>query len=161
MNKPCLCLLLNLLIILSAAGGYPEAGEAEKIRSAARLVDRLGITQRYLEVADSAVQASMAEQQLCRADLQVCLEVIKEFFDEEVLQSREELAANLAEVYAAAYSEQELEEILRFFESPSGQAWLEKGQTVEASLDEIGYEWANQLRDRVLQMSQEAFKKLN
>jgi hypothetical protein len=160
MNLFRLHLLLGLLIALSAAGSYSEAGEDLRMQAAMRLVDQLGLTQRYLEFADAAVQASMAEQKLCRAEAQVCLEVIQEFFDEEVLQSREELTVNLAQVYAGHYSAQELEAIVRFFESPAGAAWLDKATAVEASLDEIGYEWANLVRARVLEVSQEAFKNL-
>ena len=62
----------------------------------------------------------------------------------------EELKLMLAEIYAAHFSEKELKEIVTFFNTSSGKAWLEKQPILETEAEQIGLEWGQLLTQKVL-----------
>ena len=67
----------------------------------------------------------------------------------------EELKLMLAEIYAAHFSENELREIVNFFNTSSGKAWLEKQPILETEAEQIGLEWAQLLTQKTLKKFEE------
>ena len=61
----------------------------------------------------------------------------------------------LAEIYAGHFSENELREIVLFFNSSAGSAWLDKGPMLETEGEQIGLEWGQLLMQRVLKRFEE------
>jgi hypothetical protein len=74
----------------------------------------------------------------------------RRIFREEVDLGKEELKLMLAEIYAANFSETELRQILNFFNSSAGRAWLEKQPMLETEAEQIGLEWSRLLTQKVL-----------
>jgi hypothetical protein len=61
----------------------------------------------------------------------------------------------LAEIYTAHFSEKELREIVNFFNTSSGKAWLEKQPILETEAEQIGLEWAQLLTQKTLKKFEE------
>lgn len=70
-----------------------------------------------------------------------------------------ELTEEVARLYTADFSEQELKDILAFYKSPAGQKLLVKQpQVVDGSM-KFAQTWANQLSDHVIATMREELKK--
>lgn len=61
--------------------------------------------------------------------------IVRDFFREQV--DWPALEPELIRAYGEAYAENELREIIAFYESPVGQTWLSKQRVVEAKVAEI------------------------
>jgi len=57
----------------------------------------------------------------------------------------------LAGIYARHFTEKELREIVGFFASPSGNAWLARRLIVQTESEQLGLEWGKLLTQRVFQ----------
>jgi hypothetical protein len=75
---------------------------------------------------------------------------LKKIFIDEVNSGEDELKWMLAEIYAAQFSQAELEAILFFFNSQAGNAWLDKKLLIQTESEQIGLEWGRLLTQRVL-----------
>ncbi|MGB9351470.1 MAG: DUF2059 domain-containing protein [Pseudolabrys sp.] len=70
-----------------------------------------------------------------------------------------ELTDEVARLYAANFSEQELKEILTFYKTPSGKKLLtEQSKIVDSSM-KFAQDWANKLSDQVVAKMRDELKK--
>jgi hypothetical protein len=70
-----------------------------------------------------------------------------------------ELNDEVARLYAADFSEQELKDILTFYKSPAGQKLLQKQPKVIDNSMKFAQEWANKLSDEVVAKMRDELKK--
>lgn len=70
-----------------------------------------------------------------------------------------ELNDEVARIYAADFSEQELKDILAFYKSPAGQKLLEKQPTAVDNSMKFAQTWANKLSDEVVAKMRDELKK--
>ena len=76
---------------------------------------------------------------------------LMEEFIKEVRLGEDELKWMLAGIYARYFTENELREVVEFFSSPAGSAWLDKRLIVQTESEQIGLEWGKLLTQRVFQ----------
>ena len=70
-----------------------------------------------------------------------------------------ELSAEVAKIYAERFTEQELKDLLAFYNSPVGKKFVvEQGDVVNSSL-KFAQDWANKLSDEVTVKMREELKK--
>lgn len=81
---------------------------------------------------------------------QTVINPLRELFKEEVSLGEEDLKWMLAGIYARHFTESELREIVDFFSSPAGNAWLEKRLVIQTDSEQIGLEWGKFLTQRVI-----------
>ena len=63
----------------------------------------------------------------------------------------DELKWMLAGIYARHFTENELREIVNFFDSPWGAAWLHKRLLIQTESEQLGLEWGKMVTERVFQ----------
>jgi hypothetical protein len=70
-----------------------------------------------------------------------------------------ELTDEVARLYAANFSEQELKEVVAFYKTPAGKKLLVQQPKIIDSSMKFAQEWANRLSDQVIGKMREEMKK--
>jgi uncharacterized protein len=70
-----------------------------------------------------------------------------------------ELTDQVAKIYASNFTEQELKDILAFYQTPAGKKLLaQQGKVIETSMS-FAQDWANKLSDEVISKMRDELKK--
>ena len=138
-------------------GGDVHSGEKKHLELAFRLVEQTHMSTMYIELAEVFMEPYFERYEPAPED-QTVVNPLKKVFKEEVRLGEEELKWMLASIYAKHFSENELHEILDFFSSPTGTAWLDKSLVIQTEGEQIGLEWGKLLTQRVMK-KMEAKKK--
>ena len=109
--------------------------------------DRIILSSRFIPGNEKAIAAII--NNLYRLGAEVVYEKVSDIHSSGHAY-REELKLMLAEIYAAHFSENALREIVSFFNTSSGKAWLEKQPILETEAEQIGLEWAQLLTQKTL-----------
>ncbi len=137
--------LMLVLVPWQALGG-----ENEQLEMAAVLVENQRLPEMFVELAEAFMETYFERYDTPAAATPTAENPLRKIFKEEVRLGEEELRLMLAEIYAAHFSENELKEIVNFFNAPAGRAWLEKRPLLETEGEKIGLEWSQLLTQRVL-----------
>lgn len=144
--KIILTLFLGSGLILT---GDVYGGEKEQLELAFKLVEQTHMSKMYIELAEVFMEPYFEHYEPAPED-QTVINPLKKKFKEEVGLGEEELKWMLAGIYARYFSENELREILDFFSSPTGTAWLDKRLVIQTEGEQIGLEWGKLLTQRVM-----------
>ena len=127
-----------------------HGGEKERLAMAVVLVEKTRLPERFVDLAEAFMETYFERYDKPHAENPAAEKPFRKIFKEEVLLGEEELKLMLAEIYAANFSEKELREIVNFFNSSTGMAWLEKQPLLETEAEQIGLEWGQLLTQKVL-----------
>jgi predicted nucleotidyltransferase len=139
------CVILVVLV-----PGLARGGETERLAMAVVLVENSRLPQRFVDLAEAFMETYFERYDKPLAENPAEGNPFRKIFLDEVRLGEEELKLMLAEIYAAHFSENELREIVNFFNTPSGKAWLEKRPILETEAEQIGLEWGQLLTQKVL-----------
>ena len=139
----------GILMIVSAPW-QAQGGDEERLKLAANLVEKTRQTEMFATLAETFMETYFERYDNPAAENPAADNPLRKIFQEEVSLGKEELRLMLAETYAAHLKESELKEIVIFFESPAGMAWLEKRPVLQTEGEQIGLEWGQLLMQRVL-----------
>ncbi len=143
--------IIAVSAILGVLAAWPaHGGEAEQLAMALELVEKSGLPERFVDLSAAFMETYFERYDEPQAENPAADNPFRKIFREEVELGKEELKLMLAEIYAANYSETELRQILDFFNSSAGRAWLEKQPMLETEAEQIGLEWSRLLTHRVL-----------
>ncbi|MBW2440440.1 MAG: DUF2059 domain-containing protein [Deltaproteobacteria bacterium] len=137
-----------ILVVLVAWQAH--GGETEQLAMALELVEKSRLPERFVDLSAALMEAFFERYDKPLADNPAADNPFRRIFREEVDLGKEELKLMLAEIYAANFSETELRQILNFFNSSAGRAWLEKQPILETEAEQIGLEWSRLLTQKVL-----------
>ena len=140
-----LCVILVVLVPWQAHGD-----EKEQLAMAVDLVEKSRLPERFVDLAEAYMETYFERYDKPHAENPADGNPFRKIFIEEVGLGEEELKLMLAEIYAAHFSENELKEIVNFFNTSSGKAWLEKQPILETEAEQIGLEWTQLLTQKVL-----------
>jgi hypothetical protein len=140
-----LSVILVVLVAWQAHGG-----ETEQLAMALELVEKSRLPERFVDLSAAFMEAFFERYDKPLAENPAADNPFRRIFREEVDLGKEELKLMLAEIYAANFSETELRQILNFFNSSAGRAWLEKQPMLETEAEQIGLEWSRLLTQKVL-----------
>lgn len=129
--------------------GDTYSGEKEQLELAFKLVEQTHMSKMYIELAEVFMEPYFERYEPAPED-QTVINPLKKKFKEEVGLGEEELKWMLAGIYVRYFSENELREILDFFSSPTGTAWLDKRLDIQTEGEQIGLEWGKLLTQRVM-----------
>jgi len=129
--------------------GDVDGGEKKQLELAFKLVEHTHMSKMYIELAEVFMEPYF-ERYDPAPEEQTVINPLKKIFKEEVRLGEEELKWMLAGIYARHFSENELREILDFFSSPTGTAWLDKRLVIQTEGEQIGLEWGKLLTQRVM-----------
>ena len=132
-----------------------QGGDEEHLALAAVLVDKTHRAEMFATLTESFMETYFERYDNPAVANPAAGNPLRKIFREEVLLGKEELKLMLAEIYAAHFSENELRQIVIFFNSPAGAAWLEKRPSLETESEQIGLEWGQLLMQRVLKRFEE------
>jgi len=137
-----------ILVVLVAWQAH--GGETEQLAMALELVEKSRLPERFVDLSAALMEAFFERYDKPLAENPAADNPFRRIFREEVDLGKEELKLMLAEIYAANFSETELRQILNFFNSSAGRAWLEKQPILETEAEQIGLEWSRLLTQKVL-----------
>ena len=145
----------KVLVLLFAFSIYfinPAFGdEKEQLEFAFRLVEQTNMSDMFVELAQAFMQPYFEnDEDSDAADLSQPNR-IREVFENEVRMGEDELKWMLAGIYARHFTENELREIVNFFDSPWGAAWLHKRLLIQTESEQLGLEWGKMVTERVFQ----------
>ncbi len=144
--KIILTLFLGSGLILT---GDVYGGEKEQLELAFKLVEQTHTPTMFIELAEVFMEPYFEYYEPAPED-QTVINPLRELFKEEVSLGEEDLKWMLAGIYARHFTESELREIVDFFSSPAGNAWLEKRLVIQTDSEQIGLEWGKFLTQRVI-----------
>ena len=148
-----ICLVIGVLSIEDSVGG-----DKEQLDLAFLLVEKTEGSKMFIDLVNGFMEPYLERhepQEPAVNDEKAASSPLRTILMDEFKASVEELKWNLAEIYAKHFSEAELRELVRFFYSPTGKAWLENSSLVVTEGEQVGYEWAKILTERVLQKFEE------
>ena len=138
------------VIFLVLAAWQATGGEKEQLAMALELVEKSRLPERFVDLTEAFMETYFERYDNPQAENPAADNPIRKIFREEVDLGKEELKLMLAEIYAANYSETELRQLVEFFNSSAGKAWLEKQPMLETEAEQIGLEWSRLLTHKVL-----------
>ena len=104
----------------------------------------------FVELAESFMEIYFERFEKPGLENQANANPLKKMFNNEVNLGEDELKWMLAEIYKTHFTEKELKEILTFFDSPAGNAWLDKRFIIQTEGEQVGLEWGQLLTQKVL-----------
>ena len=137
-------------IIIGLFPWQAHSAEKDRLELAFKLVEKTNMSKMFVDLAESSMEAYFERFETPGAKDPAIANPLKKIFKDEVNLGHEELAWMLAEIYAAHFTENELGEILTFFDSPAGRAWLDKKLIIQTEGEQVGLEWGQLLTRRVL-----------
>ena len=138
------------VILMALVPWQALGGEREQLAMAVALVEKSHLPERFVDLAEAFMETYFERYDKPLAENPAAGNPFRRIFLEEVSLGEEELKLMLAEIYAAHFSENELREIVDFFNTSSGKAWLEKQPVLETEAEQIGLEWGQLLTQKVL-----------
>jgi hypothetical protein len=132
-----------------------HGGDQERLTLAAALVEKTSRAEMFAALAENFMETYFERYDNPAAQNPAAGNPLRKIFQEEVTLGKEELKQMLAEIYAGHFSENELREIVLFFNSSAGTAWLDKRPMLETEGEQIGLEWGQLLMQRVLKRFEE------
>ena len=159
-NSPAEMRLKKILLLFFVCGIFcivPAFGdEKEHLELAYTLVEQTNMSNMFVELAETFMQPYFDNHDNPDAPDLSKTNQLRTAFESEVRMGEDELKWMLAGIYAKHFSENELREIVNFFDSPPGSAWLEKHLFVQTESEQIGLEWGKLLTQRVFQKIKKA-----
>ncbi len=145
-------IILLLFIIPGIILTVPAFGdEKEHMDLAFTLVEQTNMSVMFVELAETFMQPYFEEHENPEATDLSEPNQLRAAFNEEVRLGQDELKWMLAGIYAKYFTEDELREIVSFFDSPPGAAWLDKRLFIQTESEQLGLEWGKLLTQRVFQ----------
>ncbi len=140
--------LFFILHLISAGPVY--CGDKEHLEYALTLVEKTDMANMFVELAETFMEPYFEQYENPRSEKLEANPLLEEFI-KEVRLGEDELKWMLAGIYARYFTENELREVVEFFSSPAGSAWLDKRLIVQTESEQIGLEWGKLLTQRVFQ----------
>ena len=125
-------------------------GEKEQLELAFKLVEQTNQSKMFIDLAAASMETYFERYDKPGVDGSIIDNPLRKIFKDEVRLGEDELKWMLAEIYAAHFTENELRQLLVFFDSPAGKAWLDKRLMLQTDSEQIGLEWGQLLTRRVL-----------
>lgn len=141
-----LIFIISLGLVVQADGG-----EKEHLEYAFALVEQTNLSRMFVELAETFMEPYFEHYDNPDSDNVIEANPLKEAFKNEVRMGEDELKWMLAGIYAKHFTESELREIVDFFASLSGNAWLTKRLIIQTESEQLGLEWGKLLTQRVFQ----------
>ncbi len=145
----------KVLVLFFAFSIYfinPALGdEKEQLGFAFRLVEQTNMSDMFVELAQTFMQPYFENYEDTEATDLSQPNRLREVFENEVRMGEDELKWMLAGIYARHFTENELREIVNFFDSPAGAAWLQKRLLIQTESEQLGLEWGKMVTERVFQ----------
>ena len=141
-----------LVFIISISFGiHAYGGEKEHLQYAFALVEKTNLSKMFVELAETFMEPYFEHYENPDSDTLAEANPLKKEFNNEVRIGEDELKWMLAGIYARHFTEKELREIVDFFTSPAGNAWLTKRLHIQTESEQLGLEWGKLLTQRVFQ----------
>lgn len=149
-----------LVLTLSAAPAAAQKPSAAAIATAKQIIALKGGDNIFSPIIPSVIEQSksMFEQQ--NPALSKDLATVAAQLRTEFAPKLDQVTDHVAEIYASRFTEQELNEILKFYSTPLGKKII--AQEPQAFAEGINYarEWASKLSDEVISRMRAEMKKM-
>ncbi len=143
---------LVLFFVCSIYFINPAFGDEEKqLELAFTLVEQTNMSNMFVELAETFMQPYFENDENPDSPDLSKTNRFRAAFENEVRMGEGELKWMLAGIYAKHFTENELREIVNFFDSPAGAAWLDKRLFIQTESEQLGLEWGKLVTQRVFQ----------
>ena len=147
------------LIIMGLFPWQINCDEKKRLELAFKIVEKTRIAKMFVDLSEAFMETYFDSHEPADPQGSADGNPMKKIFIDEVNLGENELKWMLAEIYANQFTENELSEIIAFFDSPAGIAWLDKKLLIQTESEQIGLEWAHLLTQRVLKKFEKQFGK--
>jgi len=146
-QKALVIVLVSCIYLISPAFGDDKA----QLELAFTLVEQTDLSNMFVELAEAFMQPYFEnDENPDSVDLSKANR-LRAAFENEVRMGEDELKWMLAGIYAKHFTENELREIVSFFRSPAGAAWLDKRLFIQTESEQLGLEWGKMVTERTFQ----------
>ena len=146
-QKALVIVLVSCIYLISPAFG----DDKEQLELAFKLVEKTNLSDMFVELAEAFMQPYFEnDENPDSVDLSKANR-LRAAFENEVRMGEDELKWMLAGIYAKHFTENELREIVSFFRSPAGAAWLDKHLFIQTESEQLGLEWGKMVTERTFQ----------
>ena len=139
-----------VFVMVVMVSGHTRGDDNQKLALAYSLVEKTKMSKTFVDLAESFMQNYFERYDKPGFENQSNANPLQKIFKDEVGLGEDELKWMLAEIYATHFTEDELERITVFFNSPAGIAWLDRRHIIETEGEQVGLEWGRLLTQRVL-----------
>lgn len=138
-----------------------HSDEKKRLELAFKIVEKTRIAKMFVDLSEAFMETYFDSHEPTDAQGSANVNPMKKIFIDEVNLGENELKWMLAEIYATQFTENELSEIIAFFDSPAGIAWLDKKLLIQTESEQVGLEWVQLLTQRVLKKFETRLGKKN
>lgn len=147
------------IALMTAPAAFAQAPSAAAIASAKQLVTITGATTLFSPLIAGVVEQSKLLFLQQNPMLQKDLNEISEKMRNDLQPRFAEVMDEVARQYATHFTEQELKDIVAFYQSPVGKKMLEEQPKVVNSSMQFAQDWANKLSTEVTAKMRDELKK--
>lgn len=135
-----------LLAALLAVPISAHAADADKQKSILELIELVGLNNVLEQITLSSFNSSIAAIQRQNGTLETKrVELIRDVFVQTFKENSPTLIAKVAISYEKAFSQQEIDDLITFYKSPTGRKSIKIMPQLAQEGMKDGIEWANQL----------------
>ena len=146
-QKALAIVLVSGIYLISPAFGDDKA----QLELAFKLVEQTNLSDMFVELAETFMQPYFENYDDPESADLSRTNRLRQAFENEVRMGEDELKWMLAGIYAKYFTENELRQIVNFFSSPSGMAWLDKRLSIQTDSEQLGLEWGKMVTERTFQ----------
>lgn len=128
------CVLIGTLVVMQSAPARAQAQDAARVTLARRVLDESGT----VETIAAAMRANLPAQR--QANPQIPAEFWTRF-EARIAQDMPQLLDSIAVLYAAKFTQQELNGLLTFYQSPTGRRLRTLQPSLITESSAIGQRW--------------------
>lgn len=138
-----------LVATIAFLGVHVSSASAGSMESARRLVDLLGL---QTELESTIIQSvdSAKTTLLQRGVPSETVNEVASALKAEMLESMPELIEEISTTYADEFTEPELQDLISFYESPTGQKFAASSKALKGKQEEAARAWLQQVQQRAL-----------
>ena len=148
-------------IILGWFPCHAHCGEKERLELAFKIVEKTRMSKMFVDLSEAFMETYFERYETTDGGESATGNPLKKIFADEVKLGEDELKWMLAEICAAQFTQNELMEIMSFFDSPAGKAWLDKKLLIQTESEQVGLEWGRLLTQRVLKKFETRYEKID
>ena len=150
-KSACTAMIAMVLIVVVA----PLTAHAGSVETARRLVDLLELeTQLHSTIIDAVDRAR--DQLMLRGVPAAKVNNVADILKAEMLESTPELLDEITLIYADEFTDPELNDLIAFYSSPTGQKLISKRQALDSRQAGAVRGWITSVQQRALEQLQEA-----
>ncbi len=158
--RSAVALAVTIAVVMIVGGpARAQQPSASSVKMALELIELKGGTRLYQSVVPGVIEQSknvlLQQNPMLQKDLDATAAALRTFYE----PKKAELLTEIARLYAAQFTEQELKEVLAFYKTTAGKKMLtEEPKIIDASMS-LAQTWGEKFSEQVMGKFRDEMKK--